>query len=639
LRLARLGNDVPFHVAPQVSVFGPGATLYFLSDGGAANKDGATAVYELIAGAPGSPMAVISAPPAGAPVSPGWGERRFEQDRYYQSALLDAPDLWLWDVLVSGTAKGYGFTLDDLAAADAPAHVKVFLQGASDYEADPDHHARAFVNGALVGEATWNAKLPAVLEGDVDPGVLQKAGNTLRLENVGDTAAAYSMVFLDRFELRYPRALAAAGGVFDGAFTEAGSAAIEGLPGASFVLDLAPKATRWVESAVATASGLSFRVEAGHRYRAFAPASVLRPVVTAPASSLLKSRQASADYLLVAPRAFLEAAQPLLELRESQGLRTRAISVEEIADEFGHGEVHPEAIRDFLEFAFQRWRRPALRYVLLLGDATYDPKDHLRTGVADRVPAFPLRTSYLWTASDPAYARVNGDDVLADLAIGRLPAANADEARIMIDKVLAFEAGPHDLRGNALFVADNADAAGNFERDADDVASLVGATRKVEKVYVRDAGSGARDGIKRALEEGPAIVSYVGHGGIAVWASENVWNNLDVDALAPQPRPPLLFTMNCLNGYFQFPSLNSLAEAFLKAEGRGAVAAVSPSGLSVEEPAHVYHRLLLEEILSARHARLGDAMMAADARYAETGASPDVLAIYHLLGDPALKLR
>jgi hypothetical protein len=561
LRLARLGNDVPFHVAPRASLFGPGATLYFLSEGGAANKDGATAAYELIAGAPGSAMAVVSAPPAGAPVSPGWGERRFEQDRYYQSALLDAPDLWLWDVLVSGTAKAYGFALDDLAAADAPAHVKVLLQGASDYEADPDHHVRAFVNGALVGEATWNAKVPAVVEGDLDPGVLQKAGNTLRLENVGDTAAAFSMVFLDRFELRYPRALAAAGGVFDGAFAEAGSAAIEALPGASFVLDLAPKATRWVESAVATASGLSFRVEAGHRYRAFAPASVLRPVVTAPASSLLRSRQTFADYLLVAPRAFLDAAQPLLELRESQGLRTRAISLEEIADEFGHGEVHPEAIRDFLEFAFHRWRRPAPRYVLLLGDATYDPKDHLRTGVADRIPAFPLRTSYLWTASDPAYARVNGDDVLPDLAIGRLPAANADEAR----------------------------------------------------------------------------VSYVGHGGIAVWASENVWNNLDVDALAPQPRLPLLFTMNCLNGYFQFPSLNSLAEAFLKAEGRGAVAAVSPSGLSVEEPAHVYHRLLLEEILSARHARLGDAMMAAEARYAETGASPDVLAIYHLLGDPALK--
>jgi hypothetical protein len=642
LRLARLGIPVPFHVAPQASVFGPGSTLYFLSEGEAANEDGATAVYELTAGPPGLSMALASELPAGPAIAPGWGERRFEQDRYYQSALLDAPDLWLWDVIVSGTAKTYGFALDDLAAADAPAHLKVFLQGASDYEADPDHHVRAFVNGALVGEARWNAKMPSVVEVDVDAGILQKQGNTLRLENVGDTGAAYSMVFLDRFEVRYPRTLAAAGGVFDGAFAEGGRAMIDGLPAGSFVVDVAPNATRWVGSTVAAASGLSFRVEAGHRYRAFAPESVQRPVVAAPAPSLLKSRQVSADYLLITPRAFLDAAQPLLELRESQGLRTRAVPLEEIADEFGHGETHPEAIRDFLEFAYQRWRRPAPRYVLLLGDATYDPKDHLHTGVADRVPAFPLRTSYLWTASDPAYAQVNGDDALPDLAIGRLPAANAEEARIMIDKILAFEAGPHDLRGDALLVADNADTAGNFEHDADDLAGSALADRRTEKIYLRDLGASARLRIRNALDHGPALVNYIGHGGIAVWASENVWNNLDIDSLAPQASGtplPLLFTLNCLNGYFHFPSLNSLTEQFLKAENKGAVAAFSPSGLSVDDPAHLYHMALVEEVVSGRHARLGDAVMAAQARYADAGGLPELLSIYHLFGDPAMRIR
>jgi hypothetical protein len=97
--------------------------------------------------------------------------------------------------------------------------------------------------------------------------------------------------------------------------------------------------------------------------------------------------------------------------------------------------------------------------------------------------------------------------------------------------------------------------------------------------------------------------------------------------------------MNCLNGYFHFPSLNSLAEQFLKAEGKGAVAAFSPSGLSVNDPAHLYHKALLEEILSGRHARLGDAVMAAQARYADGGALPEFLSIYHLLGDPALSIR
>jgi len=40
-----------------------------------------------------------------------------------------------------------------------------------------------------------------------------------------------------------------------------------------------------------------------------------------------------------------------------------------------------------------------------------------------------------------------------------------------------------------------------------------------------------------------------------------------------------------------------------------------------------------------KHARLGDAVLAAQAAYAETGAFAELLGIYHLLGDPALKLQ
>ena len=36
-------------------------------------------------------------------------------------------------------------------------------------------------------------------------------------------------------------------------------------------------------------------------------------------------------------------------------------------------------------------------------------------------------------------------------------------------------------------------------------------------------------------------------------------------------------TMNCLNGYFVAPAFDSLSESLLKAEGRGAIAAFSPT--------------------------------------------------------------
>jgi Peptidase family C25 len=134
-------------------------------------------------------------------------------------------------------------------------------------------------------------------------------------------------------------------------------------------------------------------------------------------------------------------------------------------------------------------------------------------------------------------------------------------------------------------------------------------------------------------------MSYVGHGGTVVWASENFFNWQDPAYLQAQPEQPLLLTMNCLNGFFHFPPLDSLAEALLKAEGKGVIAAISPSGLSVNEPAHVYHKALLQEIVSGRHERIGDAVLAAQEAYSQSGALPELLSIYNLLGDPALRIR
>ena len=88
-----------------------------------------------------------------------------------------------------------------------------------------------------------------------------------------------------------------------------------------------------------------------------------------------------------------------------------------------------------------------------------------------------------------------------------------------------------------------------------------------------------------------------------------------------------------------FLAYESLAEAFLKADGRGTIAAFSPSGLSLDGPAHLYHRAVMREVTSGQHARLGDALLAAQRDYATTGAMPELLSVYHLFGDPALMVR
>jgi len=277
--------------------------------------------------------------------------------------------------------------------------------------------------------------------------------------------------------------------------------------------------------------------------------------------------------------------------------------------------------------------------VLLLGDATCDPQRFVPTSWASPLPALWAKTSYLWTASDPALAAVNGEDLLPDLAIGRLPATTREQAEKLVAKLLDWEDSGQDLAGNVVLVADNPDAAGDFEADVEDVRASFLSGRPTTTLKLSELGAGTRPAILGAFDDGASLMSYVGHGGAAVWASENVLNSWDTPALQAQSRQPLLLTMNCLNGYFVAPNFDALAEALLKAEGRGVVAALSPSGLSLDGPAHQYHRALMAELASGAHERVGDAVLAAQRTYAESGLMPELLSIYHLLGDPATRIR
>ncbi len=47
----------------------------------------------------------------------------------------------------------------------------------------------------------------------------------------------------------------------------------------------------------------------------------------------------------------------------------------------------------------------------------------------------------------------------------------------------------------------------------------------------------------------------------------------------------------------------------------------------------------MAEVTSGTHERLGDALLAAQRTYAQTGLMPELLTVYQLLGDPAMRIR
>src|SRR5262249_46486332 len=72
--------------------------------------------------------------------------------------------------------------------------------------------------------------------------------------------------------------------------------------------------------------------------------------------SKLRSRDHSADFVMITNHQFAKTLEPLKTLRQKQGLAVEIVDVEDIYDEFNFGQKSPVAIKDFLSFAYRSWK-------------------------------------------------------------------------------------------------------------------------------------------------------------------------------------------------------------------------------------------------------------------------------------------
>ena len=295
-----------------------------------------------------------------------------------------------------------------------------------------------------------------------------------------------------------------------------------------------------------------------------------------------------ADYLVISPSEFYTAAQTLAAYRSSQGLQTMSVDVQDVYDEFNYGIPDAEAIHQFISYTYASWTQPVPSYVVLLGDGNFDPKDNLGLGEKSHIPPY-LADVDPWireTASDNRYVCVSGDDTLPDLFIGRLPANSLDEANALVSKVISYEQTPPSgsWASQMLFIADNADSAGDFAADSDVVAdNYVPSAYSVEKVYygiTHLTPESARTAIPSSINSGKLIVNYAGHGSAQLWATEQLLTTGILATLTNTDELPFVAPMTCYEGYFIWPGHPSMAETFVRLPTTGAIASWSPPALA-----------------------------------------------------------
>jgi hypothetical protein len=132
--------------------------------------------------------------------------------------------------------------------------------------------------------------------------------------------------------------------------------------------------------------------------------------------STLQNAGQGADLLIITQRDLFDTAGELVTLRQKEGLSVGLVDIDDIYDEFSFGQKTPVAVKEFLRVARTTWKKP-VQYVLMLGDASYDPKSYLGYGEFDVVPTRLIDTTFMETASDDWLADFNGDGI-ADVTSG-----------------------------------------------------------------------------------------------------------------------------------------------------------------------------------------------------------------------------
>jgi hypothetical protein len=589
--------------------------------------------------------------PAPAPDPGGsFGETlHVEQQKLAAVSIATDPasDYWFWAALIAGDPSlgTQSFALDAPGLTGAgEASLGVTLHGATDTNTKGEHRVSVRLNGVDLGSVAFEGIGTRSARFTFSAGLLQESGNSVELTDTAGPGAPYSIVFLDSFDLRYPRAYLAA----DGALLARGDlnpvVTIGGFASEDIALfDVTrPERPLAILGASVESSGGAFAVSftpgrPDRTFLAVETAAARHPRVASwsrPGKSLRS--ESGARHVVIAPEALREPAERLASHRSSGGLDSRFVPLEQIYDEFADGLATPLAIQAFLDHASRRWQ-PAPAYVVLAAAGTFDYKDNLGLG-GNLVPPLLVATEKGLFAADTLFALGLGRRAPV---VGRVPARSASELDAYVDKLIAYEgASAGDWRSRVLLTADDDDEGGAFETESEGIAEVVPGSLSLDRVYLGQLPiATARERLLADLNSGAVLMSYVGHAGLDRLAAEGLLTNADGVALANRERLPVLAALSCVIGRFEVPGITPLASVLVENPNGGAIGVWAPSGLAHSTQTSLLGRALFEGMLQGGASTLGDAVKGAVKSFTNAGGSAAALTTYNLFGDPGLRLR
>ena len=553
----------------------------------------------------------------------------------YWSGLLNGGDQEnFFGSVISSTADLESLQLNHLdQSANKNAQLQIGLQGVS----ATSHSVQIQLNGTTLGSLNFNQQTAGSAKFTVPSALLRVGENDLTLVALnGDN----DISLLSYIQISYQRTLNA-----DQDFLSASLSGNQVLTATGFtspvirVIDISNPAIVKEITGTIVAQGNGYSINASiagtgtHNFIIFADTQIQSAAGVETNNPSAWNKQVNgADVIIISHPDFLASLQPLKAQQQAEGYTVALADADDIYDEFNYGEKTPYALKNFIAQALANWTKKP-RFLLLVGDASFDPKNYLGMGDFDFLPTKFVDTSLLETASDDWFGDINNNGY-SEIAVGRLSVRTPAEAALQAAKIVAYrQSAPGAAWTKNLVLVSDFDPTFDFEGASDDLLSATPPSMSVSKIYrsqMNDATAYAQ--VLQSFNSGALLINYFGHGSVEIWRGDLLQSN-DAPGLTNSTKLPFVVAMTCLNGFFHDIYTNSLAEALMNAPNGGAVGVWASSGLTDSDVQHPMNKELLNQLFNSSQT-IGEAVVKAKASESD----PDVRKTWILFGDPTLKI-
>lgn len=241
-------------------------------------------------------------------------------------------------------------------------------------------------------------------------------------------------------------------------------------------------------------------------------------------------REGEYKVLIITSETLQEGFNTYAEHYLSQGLKCEVKTVEEINSTMT-GQDSPEKIRNYI---IQEYTNSGIEQVVLGGDVEHVPFRGFYCGVqsSEWMEAYDIPSDLYFSAldgtwdddEDGIWGEPEEDDLLPDIAVGRMPVSDLSELDIEINKSRLYQIAPVEaelnkplLVGENLYDdpltwgADYLDLLIGYHDDNGYITEGIPATDPIETFYDRDLGYWDANDIMAKINEGSSFIHHAGH--------------------------------------------------------------------------------------------------------------------------------